>query len=148
MRTRALEFVREVTDYVSANAIGVDMVLNMVQSQFEYEITEDRTISITGEKTTEANVASVASTTHSCTIQVLISMSGRLTKKLYICFQEAGGKFGTHFFETLQRNQPPNIEYDCSISGKMSTTIFLSWMHKVTATRTKGSITSPAGFMV
>ena len=48
---------------------------------------------MTGAKTTEATVASVASTTHAYTIQVLISMPGRLAKKLYICFQEAGGKF-------------------------------------------------------
>ena len=31
VRTRALEFVREVTDYVSATAIDADMVLNMDQ---------------------------------------------------------------------------------------------------------------------
>ena len=80
---------------------------------------------MTEKKTT---VASVASTTHSYTIQVLISMSGRLAKKLYICFQEAGGKFAKRVFKTLQRNQPPNIEYDCSTSGKMLKALVLSWI--------------------
>ena len=37
---------------------------------------------------------------------------------------------GKRVSKTLQRNQPPNIEYDCSTSGKMSTTLVLSWMHK------------------
>ena len=112
VRTRALEFVREVTDYVFANVIDADMVLNTDQSRFEYEITSNRTLSMTGRKTTEATVASVVSATHSYTIQVLISMSGCLAKKLHICFREAGGKFGKRISETLPRNQPPNIEYD------------------------------------
>ena len=80
-----MEFLREVTDYVSANAIDANMVLSTDQSRFLYEITSNRTLSITGEKTTEATVASVAFTTHSCTIQVLIAMSGRFAKKLFIC---------------------------------------------------------------
>ena len=99
------------------------MMLNTDQSRFEYEITSTRTQSMTGQKTTE--VASVASITHSYTIQVLISISGRLAKKLYICFQEAGCKFGKRVSEKLQCYQPPNIEYDCSTSGKMSTALVL-----------------------
>ena len=134
-----MEFVQEVTDYISANAIDADMVLNMDQSQFEYEITSDRTLSMTMEKTTEATVSSLASTTHSYIIQVLISMSGCLEKKLYICFQEAGGKFGKCVSKTLQRNQPPIIEYDCSISGKMSTALILSWLCKVLQPELKGA---------
>ena len=51
VRTKALEFMREVTDYISANAIDADKVLNMDQSRFEYEITLNR--SMTREKTTE-----------------------------------------------------------------------------------------------
>ena len=50
-------------DCVSANAIDANVVLNMDQSQYEYEITSNRTLSVTGEKTTEATVASVATTT-------------------------------------------------------------------------------------
>ena len=103
VRTRALDFVREVTNCVYANAIDADMVLNTDQSRFEYESTSNMTLSTTGEKSTEATVASVASTLHSCTIQVLISMSGRLAKKVCICFQEADGKFGKRDSETLQR---------------------------------------------
>ena len=86
---------------------------------------------MTEEKTTEATVASFASTTHSYTIPVLISMSGRLAMKLYIYFQEAGEKFGKHISETVQLNHPPNIEYDCSTSGKMSTALVLSWVRKL-----------------
>ena len=101
VRTRALEFVQEVMVYILANAIDADMVLNMDESRFEYEITSNRTLSMTGEKTTEATVARVASTTYSYTIQVLISISGHVTKKFCICFQEAGGKFGKHVYEIL-----------------------------------------------
>ena len=56
---------------------------------------------MTGEKTTEGTVARVASTTSSYTIQVLISISGHVEKKLYICFQEAGGKFSKRVSEAL-----------------------------------------------
>ena len=86
---------------------------------------------MTGQKTAKATVASVASTAHSYTIQVFMSMSGGLAKKLCICFQEAGGKFGKRISETLQRNQRPNIEYVCSTSGKMSTALVLFWIRKV-----------------
>ena len=94
---------------------------------------------MTGKKITEATVATVASTAYSYTIQVLISMPGRLEKKLYICFQEAGGKFDKRVSETLQRNQPPNIKYDCSTSGKMSMAIVLPWMRKVLQPELKGA---------
>ena len=60
-------------------------------------------------------------------------------KKLYICFQEVGGKFGKRVSETLQHNQPPNIEYDCSTSGKMLTALVLSWMCKVLQPELKGA---------
>ena len=56
---------------------------------------------MTGEETTEATVARVASTTHSYTIQVLISISGDLPKKFCICFEEAGGKFSKRVSEAL-----------------------------------------------
>ena len=72
--------MQEVTDYVSANVIDADMVLNTDQSRFEYEITSNRTLS------TEATVASVASPISLLHHSVLISMSGRLEKQLYICF--------------------------------------------------------------
>ena len=64
-------------------------------------------------------------------------MSQRLAKELYIYFKEAGGKFGKRVSETLQRNQPPKIEYDCSTSGKTSTA--LSWMREVLQPELKGA---------
>ncbi|XP_069673414.1 uncharacterized protein [Periplaneta americana] len=139
VRTRALEFVREVTDYITANAINADMVFSTDKSKFEYELASNKTLSVTGEKTNEAVVQSIASTTHSFTIQVLFSMSGHLAKKLYICLQEAGGKFGKCISETLQHNKPSNIEFDCNSSGKMSKAIVLSWMRKVLEPELTGS---------
>ena len=53
-----------------------------------------RTLLSKGEKDTLALIQSQHSLTHSYTAQVLISMSGKLANKLYICFQEVGGKFG------------------------------------------------------
>ena len=50
VRTRALEIVREVTDYVYANAIDADMVLNTDQSRFVYEITSNRTQQLPGKR--------------------------------------------------------------------------------------------------
>ena len=58
---------------------------------------------------------------------------------VHICFQEVGGKFGKRVSETLLRNQPPNIEYDCSTSGKIATALVLSWMRKVLQPELKGA---------
>ena len=106
LKTRALEFVREVTDYISANAIDADMVLNTDPSRFEYKIISNRTTYGRG-KDDWRYYSKRSITTHSYTIHMFIFMSGCLAKKLYICFQEAGGKFGKLVSDTLQRNQPP-----------------------------------------
>ncbi|KAJ4441457.1 hypothetical protein ANN_11312 [Periplaneta americana] len=122
VRARALNYA-----LITANEIDADMVFNTDQNRFEYELTSNRSLSMTGEKKTEANVKRVSSITHSYTIHVLISMSGRLTKKLYY----TGDKFGKRVSETVQCNQSPNIEYDCITTGKMLTARKLSWIRKI-----------------
>ena len=47
------------------------------------------------------------------------------------CFQEADGQFGKFVTKQVAENMPPNIIYECSRSGKMSTSLVVSWMKRV-----------------
>jgi hypothetical protein len=81
-------------------------------------MTSSRTLSHTGEQTTEASVSSRHATTHSYTIQPTISLDEKLLSPLFICFQEQDGKFGPQVEKNLF--QCPNVVVHCSTSGKMS----------------------------
>ena len=74
----------------------------------------------------------------------LIRMPSKGTVHL---FSGSGCKLGKRVSETLQRNQPPNIEYDCSTSGKMSIALCCSGC-VMYCTGTKGRISSAIGVMV
>jgi len=72
------------------------------------------------EQTVERVVQSVSSTTHSYTIQPIISCSGNLLSPLFIVLKEADGKFGPRVEENLFR--PTNV-VKASKSGKMTSGI-------------------------
>lgn len=55
----------------------------------------------------------------------IISMSGKFFSKIFITFQEINGVFGPRVLESLI--QYPNISYDCSRSGKMTTENIKNW---------------------
>jgi len=73
-------------------------------------------------------VQNVNSLTHSYTIQVLISNSGHLAPKLFICFQEQGGKFGPQVGASVQENQPDNLVVTCTTSGKLTKSSLVFWV--------------------
>ena len=77
------------------------------------------------------NNRSCSSVTHSYMIQVLISMSSELGRKLYICFQETGGQFGKLVTKQVMENTQPNVICECSRRDKMSTSLGVSWMKRV-----------------
>lgn len=66
-------------------------------------------LSTTGVRTIEASAQSVPSTAHCYTVQSLAIMSGKLGQKLFICFQESGGRFGKQVAESIRSHIPPNI---------------------------------------
>src|SRR5579863_7664995 len=61
--------------------------------------------------------------THSYTVQYVISMEGRIMGKAFVCLQEKGGKLGPRVTAEVDEYLPPNIALTCSSSGKMSTSL-------------------------
>ena len=61
-----------------------DFVLNIDQSGLQFEIHSNRTLSHQGEKTTLSAVRSINETTHSYTVQPMISVSGKIVGLIYL----------------------------------------------------------------
>lgn len=100
---------------------GSENIYNSDQSGFQLEIHSGRSLSHQGVKTVERVVQSVSSTTHSYTIQPIISCSGNLLSPLFIVLKEADGRFGPRVEENLFR--PTNVVVKASKSGKMTSGI-------------------------
>jgi hypothetical protein len=76
LQKKADEFVIEVKNLIQEK--GIENVYNSDQSGFQLEVHSGRTLAIERERQVECLVQSVASTTHSYTIQPTISGNGRL----------------------------------------------------------------------
>ena len=118
-----LEFVQEY--HKLAPKYHAKDILNTDQVGVEKELHSTRTISFQGEKTTLCSVKSKNATTHSYTIQPIISSNGTLVGPMYLCLQEPKGKMGPqvkqHLFE------PKNVVITCSGSGKLTTSLVTYW---------------------
>jgi len=88
------------------------------QSSFQLEIHSGRLLSHQGIRKVQCVVESLASTTHSYTIQPIISCDGNLLSPLFIVLKEANGRFGPRVEENLFR--PTNVIIKASQSGKMT----------------------------
>jgi hypothetical protein len=106
-----------------------DDVYNSDQSGFSKEIHSGRTLEFQGERHVEATVQSISATTHSYTIQPIISKSGRLLSPLFIILQEPTGKFGPRVEKELFR--APNIYVTASTSGKLTKDLLQIWFKDV-----------------
>lgn len=94
-------------------------IINSDQSGFRYTHFGNRTLSHGGEKTTIATVANINSTTHSYTIQPLLTLDGRLLKPLLINFREpTTGQLGPIVLSRLP--QLPNVYCTATKSGKLN----------------------------
>ena len=95
----------------------------------ENELYSNCTLSFEGETTTYGSVTSKNATTHSYTIQLMISLDGRLVESMYLCLQETKGRLG----DTVQRNlfQPKNVVITCSTSGKLTSSLVKYWKDRV-----------------
>lgn len=111
------QFVNDVRQ--CALSVGWANVYNSDQSGFQLEMYSGRTLATEGEQQIQCVVQSVASTTHSYTIQPTISAEGKLLSPLFLVLQERSGKFGLIVEENLFR--PENVYVDVSVSGKLTT---------------------------
>ncbi len=100
-------------------------VINTDQSGIEKEIYSKRTLTTEGEKKVYGLARSKNATTHSYTIQPIISLDGRIVGPMYLCLQEPNGKMG----ETVKKNlfKPANVVITCSSSGKLTTSLVSYW---------------------
>ena len=103
-------------------------ILNIDQVGIEKEQHSTRTLSYKGERKTFGMVKSKNATTHSDTVQPIISLDGKLVGPMYLCLQEPNGKMG----ERVKKNlfQPTNVVITCSKSGKLTSSLVAYWRDK------------------
>jgi len=117
LQAKADEFINEIKSYISK--LGVQNLYNSDQSGFQLEMHSGRTLAVEGEKQVQCIVQSVSSTTHSYTIQPLISASGKLLSPLFIVLKEKGGQFGPIIEANLFKAE--NVYVEASKYGKLTT---------------------------
>ena len=98
-----------------------DFVLNTNQSGLGFKIYSNRTLSHQGEKTTLSAVRSINETTHSDTVQPMISLSGKIAGPIYLCLKEPKGRMSDNIKAHLYKAD--NVVVTCSASGKLTTSL-------------------------
>lgn len=88
-----------------------------------------RTLEYKGTKKVETVVQSVDATTHSYTIQPIISCDGEFLSPLLIVLQEVKGMFGPIIKKNLFTS--PNVSAYPSKSGKVTKEILISWFKEI-----------------
>lgn len=130
IETNATAFHVELTDDIYPN-FGPTQILNSDQTGYQYEMHRDRTLDHAGVKQVAVQVMYSFATTHSYTIQPVISMEDKLGSKIMIVLQKKGEKFGPIVQQNLLR--PPNVFLSCSRSGKVGASILLDWTRNCSA---------------
>ena len=82
-------------------------------------------MSFSGEKETYGAVVSKNATTHSYTLQPIISLAGELVGPMYLCLQEMNGGMGEVVKARLFK--PDNVVVTCSSSGKLTSSLVTYW---------------------
>jgi hypothetical protein len=122
----AEQFVMQVKSLLSG--YDKDFVLNTDQSGLRLEFPSTRTLSYRGEKTTLSAVRSINATTHSYTVQPMISMSGKIVGPVYLCLKEINGQMSDNIRANLPKVK--NVIVSCSASGKLTTSLVKYWRDK------------------
>ena len=106
-----------------------DNIFNTDQSGLQLELFSNRTLSFEGEHLTLGKVQSINNTTHSYTIQPVISMSGRQIGPLFLCLKETSG----HLSDNIKKNlfHASNVVVTCSKSGKLTSSLVQYWIDNV-----------------
>ena len=123
----AKDFVSNVHNVISN--FHPHYILNTDQSGLQLEMYSARTLSYREEKLTLSTVRSINNTTHSYTVQPMISMSGKLVGPLFLCLKEESGYLGERVKRTLF--EPNNIVLTCSKSGKLTNSLVRYWRDNV-----------------
>jgi hypothetical protein len=126
IKKSAEQFVMQVKSLLSG--YDEDFVLNTDQSGLRLEFPSSRTLSYRGEKTTLAAVRSINATTHSYTVQPMISMSGKIVGPIYLCLKEINGQMSDNIRASLPKVK--NVIVSCSASGKLTTPLVKYWRDK------------------
>ena len=99
-------------------------VYNTDQSGIKLEMSYGRTLSYMGAKIVEAKIQRSNSTTHSFTIQPVITMDGTLCSPLFVCFFEPGGAPKKFKNELCSFN---NLYCVSSTSGLLTSVLEFAW---------------------
>ena len=108
--------------YKYSSYFNPSLILSTDQLGIEKEVHSTRTLSFEGEKKKTLGIlASKNATTHSYTVQPIISLDGNQIVPILLCLQEPKGKIResvkTKLFE------PSNIIITCSASGKLASSL-------------------------
>lgn len=114
LKLSAEEFVQNVTQQIPI--YGLENIYNTDESGFQLEMHSGRTLTTAGVKQVQCVVNSLSATTHSYTVQPVISANGRLFPKLFIVLKEQSGGFGPYVRANLFK--PSNVYLTASTSGK------------------------------
>lgn len=129
------------TEYIAADFVKNFLVLsrnympkhifNTDQCGINIELVSGRTLDFVGTKQVSKTVGSVSATTHSYTIQPIISKDGQLLSPLYVCWQQPKGVFGENVQRDIDKNTPKNLYVVASKSGKLTKPLMVQWFKKV-----------------
>ena len=104
-------------------------VLNTDQSGFNKELHSHRILAPKGVRHVQATVQSESATTHSYTIQPLVSAAGELYSPMLIVLQEQADSFGPLVAAKMMK--PDNLYIKCSKSGNVTRKIIDDWFMNV-----------------
>ena len=104
-------------------------VLNTDQTGLQIEMVGNRTLSFKGEKTTFGKVRSVYNTSHSNTVQFIVSLTGQPIGPCFLCLKERNGYMSNNIKNNLF--QASNVVVTCSKSGKLSSSLVKYWTENV-----------------
>lgn len=108
-----------------------NVIFNTDQSGVAIDLRSGRTLDVIGEKQILKGVGSVAGTTHSYTIQPVISKDGDLLSPMFVCWQERRGMFGPRVKESIAALDLKNLYVVASSSGKLGKDLMLEWFENI-----------------
>ncbi|KAK0415319.1 hypothetical protein QR680_011886 [Steinernema hermaphroditum] len=124
-KERAETFKNEVRAVLKT--VDHNKVFNTDQSGIQLELRGGRTLAFQGIKNVEALVQRISSTTHSLTIQPVITASGKLQLPMLVCFREPKPpkKFASEMEEFKY------LKCVHSKCGMMTSALFIDWLNRV-----------------
>ena len=119
----ATNFVSETSRFIEQ--YNSNEILNTDQVGINIELYNNRTLTYMGESSTWNSVRSIYNTTHSYTIQNIITMRGTVFGPLYLCLKEPTG----HMSDRIKMNlfHAQNVVVMCSESGKLTSSLVTYW---------------------